>query len=124
MPAYPTFPELSRKPALKTKTTSLDPTLRDPMENGMVASRAAFTRRRRKWSVTIDALTPNDVAALEAFVMEDAVFGAQMFFFADTRDPRNPQQYLVRFDVIPSYTDAGSIEGEFRQGCSFEIGEV
>jgi hypothetical protein len=110
-------------PALRTRTTSLDPTLRDPMENGMASSRARFTRRRRKWAVTIDMLTLADQAALETFVQDDAVYGAVIFTFVDNR-PASPETLNVRFEVIPSYTDAGWVGSEFRQNCSFEIGEV
>jgi hypothetical protein len=119
----PAFPTLTRKPALRTKTSSLDPTLRDPMENGMSSSRARFTRRRRKWSVTIDMLTQADKTALEDFVENDAVYGAVIFTFVDTR-PAPPVTLTVRFEVLPSYTDCGFVYGEFRENCSFEIGEV
>lgn len=125
MPDYPTFPELSRSPALKTKTTSLDPTLRDAMENGMSSSRAKFTRRRRRWTVAIDFLTNDDAAALEDFVTRVAVYGANIFIFPDNRNPSGPDTSLyVRFEVIPVYTDAGWMQEEYRQNCTFEIGEV
>jgi hypothetical protein len=91
VPTYPVFPTLSRKPALRTKTTSIDPTLRDPTENGMETTRAKFTRRRRKWAVTIDFLTLNDQNMLEAFVVNDAVYGANIFSFTDTRQPVGPE---------------------------------
>jgi hypothetical protein len=120
----PAFPTLTRKPALRTKTTTLDPTLRDPMENGMSSSRARYTRRRRKWSVTIDMLTLADQTALEDFVVNTAVFGAVLFTFLDTRNTASPETLTVRFEVLPSYTDCGFVSGEFRQNASFEIGEV
>ncbi|HZL20546.1 MAG TPA: hypothetical protein VFG23_22635 [Polyangia bacterium] len=118
------FPQLSRKPALKTRTQTIDPTLRDSMENGMETTRAKFTRVRRQWSVAIDFLTPADVAILENFVVKQAVYGANIFLFPDQRDPRNPVWYKVRFATIPSFSDAGNVEGEFRQNCTFEIREV
>ncbi len=118
------FPTLSRKPALKTRQTTLDPTLRDAYENGMESTRARSTRQRRHWSVAIDFLTPADHQQLEDFVVLRAVYGANIFLFPDNRDPRNPQFYRVRFATLPSYTDAGSIEGEFRQNAAFEIREV
>jgi hypothetical protein len=124
VPAYPSFPELSRRPALRTKTSSLDPTLRDPMENGMASSRARFTRRRRQWNVAIDFLTNDDVAALEVFVQKDAVYGANIFIFEDCRDKANPVSLEVRFETIPAYTDAGWFVDQFRQSCTFVIGEV
>lgn len=89
--SYPTFPTLSRKPALRTRTTTIDPTLRDPIENGMASSRARFTRRRRRWSVAIDFLTLADQLLLEEFVQQDAVYGANLFNFFDTRQPTAPE---------------------------------
>jgi hypothetical protein len=121
--SYPAFPTLTRKPALKTKTSTIDPTLRDPMENGMETSRAKFTRRRRKWSVTIDFLSGPDWIALENFVINTAVYGANIFTIVDTR-PATPETLNVRFETIPSYTDAGWVWDQFRQNCSFELGEV
>ena len=122
--AYPTFPELTRKPALKTRGTRIDTTLRDPMSNGAEASRASATRRRRQWEYTIDALTPADYTALEEFVENVAEGGANPFLFQDLRDPTNPQTFTVRFSTIPAYQDAGSLQGEFRQNCTFTIREL
>lgn len=121
--SYPAFPTLSRKLALRTKTTSLDPTLRDPMENGMETTRAKFTRRRRTWDVAIDFLTNADVTALETFVVNTAVYGANIFTIVDTR-PASPVTLTVRFATIPAYTDAGWMVGEFRQNTTFSIREV
>ena len=90
----------------------------------MESTRAKFTRPRRQWEISIDAMKPSDVAKLENFVNLKAVFGANIFLFPDNRDPRNPQNYQVRFSSIPQYTDAGNVEGEFRQNCTFTIREV
>lgn len=90
----------------------------------METTRARYTRRRRKWSVNIDFLTNADWLALEDFVVNTAVYGAVIFTFQDTRVPASPVTLTVRFETIPSYTDAGWQVGEFRQNCSFEIGEV
>jgi hypothetical protein len=121
---YPTFPDLSRAPALKTKGTQVDPTLRDNLENGMESTRAKFTRRRRQWTVSIDFLTPADVLCLEGFVENGVSFGAGIFLFLDNRDPTNPCWLTVRFSKLPSYDDAGWVDGHFRQQCSFELREV
>jgi len=118
------FPRLSRKPALKTRGTTLDPTLRDSMENGMESTRARFTRPRRQWEVSIDALTPADARKLQTFVELEAVFGANPFLFRDNRDPRHPEQLTVRFSTLPAFVDAGSIASEFRQNVTFTIREV
>ncbi len=124
MAAYPSFPDLSRAPALRTKTSSFDPTLRDTMENGMVSTRARFTRRRRSWDVEIQFLTNDDWRALEQFVQVTVVYGAGIFFFTDRRDAQNPAQLTVRFSKIPTYTDAGWIQNQYTQNCTFSIEEV
>lgn len=118
------FPQLSRKPALKTHRAHLDPTLRDNYENGMEATRAKFTRRRRQWDVTIDNLTPADMEALDDFIENKAVYGTNIFNFPDVRDPQNPKTYQVRFSVLPSPSDAGNVDGGFAQNVTFQIREV
>lgn len=118
------FPQLSRKPALKTRRAMIDPTLRDSLENGMEATRPRFRRPRRQWSVSIDLLTPADCAALDDFVTKQALYGSVEFLFADERDPHNPKQLIVRFSLLPAYNDAGNVEGEFRQNCTFELREL
>lgn len=118
------FPELSRKPALNQRETTVDPTLRDSYDNGMESTRARYTRARRTWDVTINLITPADKDTLTTFVEKQAVFGANFFGFPDSRDPANPQTYRVRFSTIPAYTDAGNVEGEFRQNTNFSIREV
>ncbi len=124
MAAYPSFPDLSRAPALRTKTSSQDPTLRDTLDNGMESTRAKFTRRRREWAVEIDFLTNDDWRALEQFVQTTVVYGAGIFQFRDRRDADNPVTLTVRFSKIPGYTDAGWSVDEFRQNCTFELREV
>jgi hypothetical protein len=118
------FPQLSRKPALKTRGATLDPTLRDSMDNGMETTRAKFTRRRRQWSVAIDFLTPADVDRLQIFVEKEAVYGANFFNFPDDRDPHNPRWYRVRFSTLPAFVDAGNVADQFAQNCTFELREV
>ena len=120
----PLFVQLSRKPALKQRRSTLDPTLRDNMENGMESTRARYTRQRRQFAVSIDALTPADVDALDGFVDYVVVFGALPFLFHDERDPLTPVWRTVRFSTLPAYADAGSVNGEFRQNCTFELREV
>jgi hypothetical protein len=123
--SYPTFPELSRAPASKTKAGSVDRTLRSEAENGMVQTRPRYTRRRRTWSVTIEYLTPADVATLDEWVANVAVDGANIFLFPDPySDPHNPSTYTVRFSTIPAYEDAGFLAGLPRQTCKFELAEV
>ena len=124
MAAYPSFPGISRAPALRTKTSSQDPTLRDTLDNGMESTRAKFTRRRREWSVEIEFLTNGDWRVLEQFVQTNVVYGAGIFIFPDDRDAQNPAQLTVRFSKIPTYTDAGWAMDEFRQHCTLDIREV
>jgi hypothetical protein len=118
------FPQLTRKPKLATRGTTIDPTLRDSLENGMESTRARWTRRRRQWEVSIDLLTPADKDRLDEFVELEAVYGANIFVFPDERDPHNPAYYFVRFSTLPAFSDAGNVEGQFRQNCTFTIREV
>ncbi len=124
MAPLPRFPELSRKPALKTKRKTNDPTMRDPMESGAEASRLRFPRGRREWTLTVDALTPADVTALDSFVVDIAGYGSNPFLFTDDRDPTNVQTFTVRFSALPDLTDAGNIEAEFRQNATFTLKEL
>ena len=124
MPTYPQFPRLSRSPALKTKGSyAIDPTLRDPLENGMETSRAKFTRPRRQYTVTFEHMTWADVAKLRYFVEKVAVYGANSFFFTDSRNKRNPVQLLVRFSKLPTEDDEDWVADQFRQKIDFELRE-
>ena len=126
--AYPYFPELTRKPALKTQQRDVDPTLRDPLENGMESTMLAWSRRRRTFSMSIDLLTPGDVAKLDEFVtsLTGAAFGSKPFYVLDNRDLFAGSVYLVRFaeNGLPSYSDAGMVVGEYRQNCTMTIREM
>ncbi len=131
MPPPPDFPQLSRFPSLKQKEDTLDPTLRDNYENGMESTRARYLRRRRQYSVSIDFLTNEDKEILDHFVEKIAVYGANIFILHDTkRNPKKPLQLFCRFSTLPSFTDAGWIqgcgydEGEYRQNCTFQVREV
>jgi hypothetical protein len=114
---------LSRRPALQTAEDTIDPTLRDPMENGMESTRAQFTRLRRKFPWAITYITPADKAILDAFV-QTVVYGAEIFTFTDPRDSTGNTVYTVRFSQVPKYRDAGWVDGFYRQNCAFEITEV
>ena len=122
--SYPTFPELSRSPAPKGKDSTLDPTLRSDMENGMEICRAKFTRERRQWTVTLEHLTQNDKAMLRQFVTITVQYGAGIFFFPDNRDPLNPQNYMVRFSKLPEGIDEGWVLDQQRTRVGFELREV
>lgn len=118
------FPQLSRKPAIKTRQRTEDPTLRDPMENGAEATALQWTRGRRSWDITFDRLTQADWATLENFVRNQAKYGANIFTFQDDRDPRNPKTRKVRFAVIPEPEDADNTKDGVRQNVTFTIREV
>lgn len=106
----------------------VDPTLRDPYENGMEASRARFTRLRRTFTVSYKYLTFDDKALLDAFYQSTVTFGAGIFVFTDTRDLTNPVSYTVRFAKLPKYAPAGFIQdddgGNQRVHVQFQIREV
>lgn len=124
--AYPFFPELSRAFALKTQEQTVDPTLRDPLENGMEQTMLQWTRRRRTFSISIDHLTPGDKDLLDNFVLNVAKYGALPFQVLDNRDLFAGQIYLVRFadNGLPKYSDDGMVLGEYRQNCTFMIREM
>ena len=125
MATYPSFPRLSREPALKTKGRyAIDPTLRDTLENGMEATRAKFTRLRREYTLTYENLTNIDVARLRYFVENVAVAGANAFYFTDDTDKHNPVQLLVRFSKLPTQDDAGYVVDQLRQQITFDVREV
>ena len=125
MATYPNFPQLSREPALKTKGSyAIDPTLRDPLENGMETTRAKFTRLRRQYTVTYENLTNRDTRRLRDFVEKVAVAGANAFWITDNRDKQNPAQLLVRFSKLPAEDDAGYVVDQLRQQITFEVREV
>lgn len=130
MSSYPPFPDLSRAPALRQKETTIDPTLRDPMDNGMESTRARFTRRRRTFTVSIELLTADDRDTLEQFV-QDVVYGSLPFIVTDPRNAENPQERTVRFSALPTYSDADWIgadtkgnAAQYRWNCQFEVREV
>lgn len=123
VPAFSNFPELSRKPALKTRTITIDPTLRDPMENGVEATSVRYTRRRRQFDVSIDMLTQDDYDELEDFVQTKAVFGSNVFLFPDNRNPRSPRMLQVKFSTLPAYTEVDNREDGVRQNCTFQLRE-
>ena len=125
MATYPSFPRLSREPALKTKGRyAIDPTLRDTLENGMETTRAKFTRLRREYTVTYENLTNVDIVRVEEFVEVVAVAGANAFWVTDNRDKHNPRQRLVRFSKLHTDEDAGYVVDQLRQQITFDVREV
>ena len=122
---YPAFPRLSRSPALKTKGSyATDPTLRDPLEDGLETTRAKFTRSRREYAVTLEHMTWADVEKLRYFVENVAIFGAKIFYFTDKRNKRKPAQLMVRFSKLPTEDDEDWVSDQFRQKITFDLREV
>ncbi len=118
------FPELSRAFSLKQKEDPIDPTIRDSYENGMESARARFTRLRRTFSCSLDFLTADDKAVLDQFYQRTVVYGSLAFTLSDPRNAENPQTYIVRFAKLPSYTDAGWVDDQYRYNATFEVREV
>ncbi len=121
------FPEISRSPAIKTRTGTSDPTLRDQMQNGAEATGLQFGRGRRQWDVTIENLSPDDVTALTNFYRDTSAhgsaYGVNPFLFPDNRDRRNPVALRVKFAQLPTFTDVAVGEG-IGQNCTFQLREV
>ena len=128
------FPELSRGFALRQTEAPVDPTLRDPMENGMETARAKWTRNRRTFQMSIDLLTETDKLALDTFYEDCATgsgFGSLPFLITDPRYQQNPQTYTVRFATLPKYSDVGWVGGDpqgnpagYRWNVTFQVREV
>jgi hypothetical protein len=131
---YPQFPEISRAFSLKQSEVPVDPTIRDSMENGMETSRARFTRLRRTFQMTVDAITADDKDAITNFLTDmkgGAAYGALPFNITDPRNQENPCTYLVRFASLPKFVDLGWIGPDdkgnaagFRFNCTFEVREI
>jgi len=76
------FPVLSKAPQINAVLKYDEAgTLIDGMESGAVATRPRFTRNRRTWSVSYRGLTLVDLAVLDFFVRQQAVLGANGFWF-------------------------------------------
>jgi hypothetical protein len=129
--SLPNFPEISRAISLKNSEDTVDPTLRDPLENGMESTRARFTRRRRTFHINIDLLSEQDKYILDEFLTQTVVYGALPFLFTDPRKLVSPETYTVRFATLIKYSDAGYIGADslgtpagYRYNCQFDIREV
>ena len=60
-----TFPTLSRGVNLDIQEVSANPTIRSEMENGVVLTRARFTKLRKTWNFSIGLLTAADRTLLD-----------------------------------------------------------
>ena len=131
MSAYPQWPQLTRAFSLKQSEQSVDPTIRDNMENGMETTRARFTRSRRNFNVAIDYLTADDKQAINDFKRITVNYGALPFLLSDPRNLENPETYTVRFASMPKFVDADWIaedslgnDAQYRYNCTFSVREV
>ena len=70
-----TFPTLSRGTNLDIQEASVDPTIRSEMENGIILTRARFTKLRKAWSFSISFLTAADKVLLDT-MQENIHIGA------------------------------------------------
>jgi hypothetical protein len=130
---YPAFPELSRAFSLEQSEQTVDPTLRDSMENGIETTRARSTRRRRTFSMAIKLMGEADKLALDNFLTDmntGAAFGALPFLVSDPRYLITLQTYLVRFASLPKYVDVGWVGADdqtpagYRWNCNFQVREI
>jgi hypothetical protein len=131
MSSYPLWPQLTRAFSLKQSEQTIDPTLRDNMDNGMETTRARFTRSRRTFNVALDLLTGTDKLTIDNFKNITVNFGALPFLLCDPRNAENPQTYIVRFATMPKFVDANWIAeddqgnaAQYRYNCSFSVREI
>gem|GEM_PF-3792315 len=122
MSEYPNFPMLSRAPQVDEEEQPDDPTIRDKMENGAVATRPRWTRIRDAININFTLLTAEDRMALRGF--RDQVGGWQVFNWLDNRDQAHPVTLQVRFSKLPKISDDKYAGGEKRWKASFEITQI
>lgn len=77
------FPSLSRQPSMDSSKTIEDDTIRDPMENGAVATRPRGTRARRTWPFNVRNLVAEDIRVIDEFAMSPsyAARGGNSFLY-------------------------------------------
>ena len=74
-------------------------------EDGSMQSRSKFTRSRRKWTLTWNAITRKDYLRLMDFVVHKAKFSANSFMWTDpdsidaAYDYMNPDEELVEVRI-------------------------
>lgn len=93
------FPNI-QQPVYPFTTKMKDPSLQSEMENGLVISRAKFTRTPLKFVLKWTALPAADYAVLRNFYRNTAIGGSQVFdWYYPTvpDDPYSGQLFSVRF---------------------------
>ena len=111
------FPTNIRIISRLTDLAPEDPAIRTEMENGMVQSRARFTRIRRSWTLAWNALSEEDFQAVMTHYRGQKG-GSDAFYWTN---PISKERVNVRYTKI---TDAATYENGFRSGFSITLEEV
>lgn len=93
------FPDI-QQPVYPFTTKIKDPSLQSEMENGLVISRAKFTRIPRNFVLKWTALPAADYATLRDFYLNTVQGGSQVFdwhYPTVPSDPYSGQVFSVRF---------------------------
>ena len=88
------FPTLSRKPSFNFEETVEYKTLKSPAEDGYIITRPQWTKSKRGWHLTYNALTNSDYQTLKGF-FESSTLGAAISF--NWTNPTDNTSYVVRF---------------------------
>lgn len=86
MAAYPTLTSDDPDPDAWKEGITEDPTIRSNKRNGMITTRARFTRVPRTWEFAYKLLSDADRQVLQIFERETAKFGAVSFDWINFRD--------------------------------------
>jgi len=83
-----TFPTLSRGVSFENYTNkiSVDPTLRNEMENGLVKTRPRFTTTKREFHIGYRYLPAADVTLLKTFEETTVIVGSLTFNWTNPDD--------------------------------------
>jgi hypothetical protein len=93
------FPNI-QQPIYPFTTKIKDPSLQSEMENGLVVSRAKFTRMPQTFVLKWNALSAADYAALRDFYRNTVRGGSQAFdwhYPTVANDPYSGQRFSARF---------------------------
>ena len=110
MATYPYLPDLEACDKLEIEEDALDSGITTPFENGMIQSRARYSRIRRTFSVPF-TLAPLEVKQrMSDFVRNTAVGSSGIFIYVD---PNTQEEINVRFakDKLPRYKEVGMGQG-------------
>ncbi len=94
-----TFPDI-QKPSFPLDVENEDNTIRSTMEDGTVVSRRKFTKIRKTFTLTWDALPNADYETLDDFLRNTAYMGAVPFSWTN---PRNGTVYTVRLKSMDKF---------------------